>query len=256
MSHTPKTVWITGAGKGIGRALALKMAADGWTVAASARTTDDLETLAQEVASSNSIGAIHAYPLDIVDIEGNQNVLAQIEQDLGPLNLAVLNAGTHQPMSASEFSVDTVRHLVETNLMGTVNGLGALLPVFRARQSGRIAVVSSVAGYRGLPTSAAYGATKAALINMVEAMKPELDREGVSISLINPGFVETPLTEKNEFTMPFLVTAEDAATTIYRGLEAQKFEIVFPRRFAFLMKLLRHLPNRLLFSVTSRMITT
>lgn len=256
MSHTPKTVWITGAGKGIGRALALKMAANGWTVAASARTADDLESLAQEVASSNLLGTIHAYPLDIVDIAGNQSVLAQIERDLGPLSLAVLNAGTHQPMAASEFSVNTVRTLVETNLMGTVNGLGALLPVFRARQRGQIAVVSSVAGYRGLPTSAAYGATKAALINMVEALKPELDREGVSISLINPGFVETPLTEKNEFPMPFLVTAEEAAATIYQGLEVGKFEIVFPRRFAFLMKLLRLLPNRLLFSVTSRMITT
>ncbi len=255
MSNAPKTVWITGAGKGIGRALALKMAGDGWTVAASARTPADLESLAAEVASSNSMGTIHAYPLDIVDEAGNEQVLAQIEKDLGPLSLAVLNAGTHQPMSASEFSVATVRHLVETNLMGTANGLAALLPVFRARQSGRIAVVSSVAGYRGLPTSAAYGATKAALINMVEAMKPELDREGVSISLINPGFVETPLTDKNEFPMPFLVTAEEAAATIYRGLEAGKFEIVFPRRFAFLMKLLRHLPNRLLFSVTSRMIT-
>lgn len=256
MSNTPKTVWITGAGKGIGRALALKMATDGWTVAASARTSADLDSLVQEVAASNKTGTIHAYPLDIVDIDGNERVLAQIEQDLGPLSLAVLNAGTHSPMSASEFSVDTVRHLVETNLMGTVNGLGALLPVFRARQSGRIAVVSSVAGYRGLPTSAAYGATKAALINMVEAMKPELDREGVSISLINPGFVETPLTDKNEFPMPFLVTADEAATTIYSGLNAGKFEIVFPRRFAFLMKVLRHLPNRLLFSVTSRMITT
>ncbi len=256
MSNTPKTVWITGAGKGIGRALALKMAADGWAVAASARTSEDLDTLAQEVAASNVMGAIHSYPLDIVDIEGNESVLTQIERDLGPLSLAVLNAGTHQAMSASEFSVNTVRHLVETNLMGTVNGLGALLPVFRGRKSGRIAVVSSVAGYRGLPTSAAYGATKAALINMVEAMKPELDREGVSLSLINPGFVETPLTDKNEFPMPFLVTAEEAATTIYQGLNAGKFEIVFPRRFAFLMKLLRHLPNRLLFSVTSRMITT
>lgn len=256
MSDLPKTVWITGAGKGIGRALALKMAADGWTVAASARTAPDLESLADEVASSNSTGTIHAYPLDIVDVAANQDVLTQIEQDLGPLKLAVLNAGTHQPMAASEFSVKTVRHLVETNLMGTVNGLNALLPVFRDRQDGRIAVVSSVAGYRGLPTSAAYGATKAALINMVEAMKPELEREGVSLTLINPGFVETPLTDQNEFPMPFLVTAEEAASTIYRGLQAGKFEIVFPRPFAFLMKLLRHLPNRLLFSVTSRMITT
>jgi short-subunit dehydrogenase len=246
-----KTVWITGAGKGIGRALALKMASEGWTVAASARTVVDLESLISE----SGCDRVHAFPLDITDSKANRVVLGEIEEKLGPVDLAVLNAGTHRPMSATDFDVETVRGLVETNLMGTVNGLGALLPVFRNRRQGRIAVVSSVAGYRGLPTSAAYGATKAALINMCEALKPELDREGVSLSLINPGFVETPLTDENEFPMPFLVTSEAAADTIYKGLMAEKFEIVFPWRFAVVMKLLRLLPNRLLFALTSRMVT-
>jgi short-subunit dehydrogenase len=247
-----KTVWITGAGKGIGRALALTMAADGWQVAASARTTDDLTSLADE----SGTGRIHAFPLDITNAEANAETLAEISRQMGPLDLAVLNAGTHQPMSADTFSIETVRKLVETNLMGTVNGLAALLPVFRERRAGHIAVVASVAGYRGLPTSAGYGATKAALINMCEALKPELDREGVSLSLVNPGFVETPLTDKNEFPMPFLITAEEAAAALYKGLQKGKFEIVFPRRFAFLMKLVRLLPNRLLFSLTSRMVTS
>lgn len=246
-----KTVWITGAGKGIGRALALKMASEGWTVAASARTVSDLETLISESRCDH----IYAFPLDITDSIANRIVLGEIEEKLGPVDLAVLNAGTHRPMSAKDFDVETVRGLVETNLMGTVNGLGALLPVFRIRRQGRIAVVSSVAGYRGLPTSAAYGATKAALINMCEALKPELDSEGVSLCLINPGFVETPLTDENEFPMPFLVTPEAAADTIYKGLMAEKFEIVFPWRFAVVMKLLRILPNRLLFALTSRMVT-
>ncbi len=246
-----KTVWITGAGKGIGRSLALKMASEGWTVAASARTVADLETLVSE----SGCDRVHAFPLDITDSEANRLVLGEIEEKLGSLDLAVLNAGTHRPMSAADFDVETVRGLVETNLMGTVNGLGALLPLFRSRKQGRIAVVSSVAGYRGLPTSAAYGATKAALINMCEALKPELDREGVSLSLINPGFVETPLTDENEFPMPFLVTSEAAADSIYKGLIAEKFEIVFPWKFAIVMKLLRLLPNRLLFALTSRMVT-
>lgn len=247
-----KTVWITGAGKGIGRALALKMASEGWTVAASARTVADLEALATESGSNH----IYAFPLDITDSEANRMVLARIEEKLGPLDLAVLNAGTHKPMSAANFDVKTVRHLVETNLMGTVNGLDALLPLFRSRGEGRVAVVSSVAGYRGLPSSAAYGATKAALINMCEALKPELDKEGVALSLINPGFVETPLTSENEFPMPFLVSPAAAAESIYKGLMAQKFEIVFPWKFAVLMKVLRFLPNRLLFSLTSRMVTS
>ena len=247
-----KTVWITGAGKGIGRALALKMASEGWTVAASARTVADLETLVVESEGDR----VHTFPLDITDSQANHMVLEQIEEKIGPLCLAVLNAGTHRPMSAENFDVETVRALVETNLMGTVNGLGALLPIFRTRRQGHIAVVSSVAGYRGLPTSAAYGATKAALINMCEALKPELDRLGVALSLINPGFVETPLTDENAFPMPFLVSPEAAAESIYKGLMTQKFEIVFPWKFAVVMKFLRLLPNRLLFALTSRMVTS
>jgi len=247
-----RTVWITGAGKGIGRALALRMASEGWTVAASARTAVDLEALIVE----SGCDRIHAFPLDITDSKANHLVLGQIEEKLGSLDLAVLNAGTHKAMSAVDFDVEIVRGLVETNLMGTVNGLGALLPFFRSRRQGHIAVVSSVAGYRGLPTSAAYGATKAALINMCEALKPELDREGVALSLINPGFVETPLTDENEFPMPFLITSEAAADAIYKGLMAEKFEIVFPWKFAVVMKLLRLLPNRLLFALTSRMVTS
>ena len=247
-----KTVWITGAGKGIGRALALVMAADGWTVAASARTKADLASLALE----SGTGAVHGFPLDVTDEAATRTALAEIEEKLGPLDLAVLNAGTHRPMGAADFSVETVRTLVETNLMGTIHGLAALLPVLRGRRQGHIAVVASVAGYRGLPTSAAYGATKAALINMCEALKPELDRDGVALSLVNPGFVETPLTDKNEFPMPFLISAEEAAETIYKGLKARKFEIVFPRRFAIVMKLVRVLPHRLLFFFTSRMVTS
>jgi len=247
-----KTVWITGAGKGIGRALALKMASEGWTVAASARTVEDLETLIKESDSER----IHSFPLDITDTDANHSVLDQIEQQLGALDLAILNAGTHRPMTAANFDVQLVRTLVETNLMGTVNGLGALLPRFRSRRSGRVAVVSSVAGYRGLPTSAAYGATKAALINMCEALKPELDKEGVALILVNPGFVETPLTDGNEFPMPFLVTSEAAAESIYKGLMAERFEIVFPWNFALIMKCLRIVPNGLLFAITSRMVSS
>jgi NAD(P)-dependent dehydrogenase (short-subunit alcohol dehydrogenase family) len=246
-----RTVWITGAGKGIGRALALLMAQEGWTVAASARTQADLASLICE----SGTGRIHAFPLDVTDAAANASTFVSIEKQLGSLDLAVLNAGTHQPMSAAAFSLDIVRHLVETNLMGTANGLAVLLPVFRTRRAGHVAVVASVAGYRGLPTAAAYGASKAALINMCEALKPELDRDGVALSVINPGFVETPLTERNEFPMPFLISAGKAAGFIYRGLQRKKFEIVFPRRFAFIMKLLHLLPNRLFFVLSSRMVS-
>lgn len=245
-----KTVWITGAGKGIGRALALKMAANGWTVAASARTIQDLDSLVNE----GPAGRIHAYPLDITDQQASAAAFERIEHDLGMLDVTILNAGTYQPMSAQQFDGALVRHLFETNVMGTVNCLEAVLPAFRGRGAGHIAVVASVAGYRGLPQSAAYGATKAALINMCEALKPELDRDNVRLSLINPGFVDTPLTSENEFPMPFLVSSERAADEIFKGLSRNRFETVFPAPFAFLMKLLRLLPNWLLFRITSRMI--
>ena len=246
----PRIAWITGAGKGIGRGLAARLAADGWTVAVSARTREDLVSLAAECPA----GRTHPFPLDVTDLAATEAAVRSIEKELGALDLVILNAGTHIPMSAETFSVDGFRRLVETNLMGTVNGLSHILPPFIERKRGHIAVVASVAGYRGLPTSAAYGATKAGLINMCEALKPELDRHGVRLTLINPGFVETPLTDKNEFPMPFLIPVDQAVEHIVRGLDRSAFETAFPRRFAFIMKMLRILPDYLFFMLTRRML--
>ena len=138
----------------------------------------------------------------------------------------------------------------------TKRSLAAVLPRFIGKQAGHVAVVSSVAGYRGLPTSAAYGASKAALINMCEALKPELDRYGVKLSLICPGFVRTPLTDRNAFPMPFLMEAEEAAERIVNGLLRGKFEITFPRRFTWWLKLGRCLPYAWYFLLTRRMVPT
>jgi len=245
-----RVAWITGAGKGIGRALAKRLSEEGWTVAASARTEQDLSSLAAECPP----GRVHAFPLDVTDQELTEAAVNDIETRLGEIDLAVLNAGTHIPVTVDDFSAEPFRRLVETNLMGTVNCLAQLIPRFVARGCGNIAVVASVAGYRGLPTSAAYGATKAALINMCEALKPDLDRRGVRLTIINPGFVETPLTDRNDFPMPFLIPVEEAVDHIMRGLKGSAFETAFPWRFALLMKLLRILPDRLFFSVTRRMI--
>jgi NADP-dependent 3-hydroxy acid dehydrogenase YdfG len=242
--------WITGAGKGIGRELAIRLAETGWTVAASARTEEDLVSLAAEGPG----GRIRPCPLDITDLPATEKTLDGIEAELGLPDLVVLNAGTHIPVTAEDFSVDAIRTLVETNLMGTVNGLASVMPRFIQRKSGHIAVVASVAGYRGLPTSAGYGATKAGLINMCEALKPELDRHNIRLTVISPGFVKTPLTDRNDFPMPCLISVDKAVDYILRGLESGAFEIAFPRGFALLMKLLRVLPNRLLFAVTRRMI--
>ena len=244
--------WITGASTGLGRALALRMAGDGWQVAASARGEDQLKDLEGEAAGLP--GRIVSVPLDVTDGAATRAAVATIHDALGPIDQAVLNAGSHKPVSAGSLSAADFRGLIELNLMGTVQGLEAVLPGMIERRAGRIAVVASLAGYHGLPTSAAYGMTKAGLINMAEALKPELDRLGVRIQIVNPGFVRTPLTDRNPFPMPFLMEVEAAAEAFYRGLRSERFEIVFPRRFAYLLKVLRCLPAPLAFAVTRRLV--
>jgi len=251
-ANVPGCAWVTGASSGLGRALAQRMASDGWYVAASARSAKPLAELA---ASAEALkGQIRAYPLDVTDPAAVTAAVAAIEGDLGPIDQAVLNAGTHRPVRAAGLTAAAFRDLAELNLMGTVHCLEALLPGMLTRRGGRIAVVASVAGYRRLPTSAAYGMTKAGLINMAEALKPELDGYGVRLQVVNPGFVRTPLTDKNAFPMPFLMEVEDAADAFYRGLSSERFEIVFPRRFAYLLKVLRCLPAPLAFAVTRRLV--
>lgn len=252
MNWAGQCVWITGAGKGIGRAVALKMAAAGAIVAASARTPADLRSLEEE--AKGLAGRICAYPLDVTHEEAVAGTLGRIEEELGPIDCAILNAGTHSAIRAAELQVRPFRDLMETNFMGTVNSLVPLVERMKERRSGRIGIVASLAGYRGLPTAAGYGASKAALINMAEALYPELERQGIVIQLIDPGFVATPLTDRNEFDMPFLISAEEAAERICNGLKGRSFEIAFPRRFAFLMKLLRILPDFLFFAITRRLL--
>ena len=244
-----KTAWITGASSGIGRALALALAREGVVVAASARSRGALEALATEAGS----GRILPTPLDVADRDAVKAAAeAAIRVLRGPPDLAVLNAGTYLPMTAAGFDAARFRTQVEVNLMGTVHMLEALLPAYLAARKGHIAIVSSVAGYRGLPTSAAYGATKAALSNLAESLKYDLDRAGVKLQLVNPGFVKTPLTDKNDFKMPFLMPVDKAVARMIAGLQTNRFEITFPRRFTWQMKLLRVLPYRLYFAVTRR----
>ncbi len=246
-----KNAWITGASSGIGRALALALARGGVAVAASARSRDGLESLAAEAGPGAA--RILPAPLDVTDRAAvNAAAEAAIRVFGGPPDLAVLNAGTYLPMSAADFDAERYRVHVEVNLMGTVHMLEALLPAYLAARRGQIAIVSSVAGYRGLPTAAAYGATKAALINLAESLKHDLDRAGVKLQLVNPGFVKTPLTDKNDFHMPFLMPVDKAVASMIAGLKTSRFEITFPRRFTWQLKLLRLLPYRFYFGLTRR----
>ncbi|MGB1026931.1 MAG: SDR family NAD(P)-dependent oxidoreductase [Rhodospirillaceae bacterium] len=199
-------------------------------------------------------GTIHPLVLDVTDGEACRAAPAQAAQLAGrPIDYAVLNAGTHKPLRLKEFSAEAVRYLSEVNVIGTANCLEGLLPEMVDRKGGTIAVVASVAGYTGLPTASAYGASKAAVINMIESLKPEADAHGVRLLLVNPGFVRTPLTDKNTFEMPFLMEPEAAAARIARALARKGgFEVTFPRRFTCMMKLLSMLPYGLRFSLTRK----
>jgi NAD(P)-dependent dehydrogenase (short-subunit alcohol dehydrogenase family) len=251
VAMTARIAWITGASSGFGRALALQLAGAGATVAASARRADELDRLA--AAAEGLPGRIAPFPVDVADDAAMARVCAGIEAAIGPLDLAIFNAGAHAPVGVESFDPAPYRRLMEINYMGVVNGIAAVLPRFIARRGGQIAVVASLAGYRGLPQAAAYGPTKAALINLCEALKLDLDRLGVRICVINPGFVKTPMTDPNEFPMPFLMPVETAARRIVEGLEKGAFEIAFPRRFAFFVKLARILPYALYFRLVRTM---
>jgi len=245
-------IWITGASMGIGAHLARHAAEQGWTVAISARSVDKLDALAAEgagTATGTAVDRIHAYPLDVLDLDATRAVVERIEADLGPITIAVLNAGTHADMPADAFDARAVAQIFDLNLTGTANSLEPLLQRFLPRKSGHVALTASVAGYRGLPRAAAYCASKAGTIALAESLAAEIGHKGVKIQVICPGFVRTPLTDKNPFPMPFLMEPEEAARRIWNGLMGSAFEIAFPRRFVWQLKLLALLPAKLYFAL-------
>lgn len=237
-----RTVWITGASSGIGAAVAEELARRGARVAVTARRAEPL----QELAGRHP--GMMAAPGDITDEEGIARVARDIAARLGPIDVALLNAGTYEPVLPDTFTAEVFRRHIDVNIMGTVHCIQAVLPAMLARRSGRIAVVASVTGYAPLPMAAAYGATKAFLISMAESLRADLrgERRGVEVTVVAPGFVNTGLTEQNDFEMPFVIEVDEAARTIADGLERGAPEIAFPRRMSFAMKLIgRWLPGPL-----------
>lgn len=248
-----QTIWIIGASTGIGAALA-KRFEDRPThpkqqVIISARNKDALDDLA---AGKPDMPCV---PLDITDADAVKSALADIEKHYGLPDLVILAAGIYAPMKLADFSAEIIRDHVETNYLGIVNCLEPLLTKMRARGSGEIAVTASVAGYRGLPNAGAYGPTKAALINLCESLHAELEGSGVLLRVVNPGFVKTRLTDKNDFKMPYLQTPEQAAHFMYRKLcDSNDFEIAFPPPFVRQLKIARMLPYRLYFKLMRKMV--
>jgi NAD(P)-dependent dehydrogenase (short-subunit alcohol dehydrogenase family) len=231
-----RRVWLTGASSGIGAALAEMLAGRGARVAVSARSREPLEAFAERHA-----GKALALPLDVTDAAAWREARDRLIAAWGGIDLVVFLAAAWRPTRAWELDAAEARTTIETNLIGVTNGLACVLPDV-TRTGGGIALVSSVAGYRGLPQALTYGPSKAALINLAETLYLDLAARGVNVHLINPGFVRTPLTAANSFPMPGLMEPEAAAERIVRGLERGRFEIAFPRRLVWPLKLLRLLP--------------
>lgn len=244
-----RRVWLVGASSGIGRATAHALHARGARVIVSARGSAALEDFVSQHPGAQ------AHVLDVTDAAAVQRA-AELLLAQGAIDAVVYCAGHYRAMTADRLDLpDLLRHN-QVNYLGALHVLHAVLPGLLAQpdgQRGHVSLMASVAGYRGLPNSLAYGPTKAALINLAETLYLDLHGQGVGVSLINPGFVETPLTAQNTFRMPALISAEQAAQAILKGWARGRFEIHFPRRFTFWMKLLRCLPYSAYFALTQRL---
>ena len=237
-----KNIWITGASSGIGKALAIKFANEGWQVAASARR----ESLLKEL--SNQYTNIQSFPLDVTDSDKCKSVFKDIVEKFENIEICVFGTGIHDPQSEKKFNLEKIKKIMEVNFFGTMNSINSVYDYFGQRKVGQISIISSVAGYRGLPAAGAYCASKSALTSFAESLHFEMKRKNVRVSLISPGFIKTPMTDQNDFPMPMIKSPEFAADQIYNGLlKKSGFEIHFPKVFTFFMKILRILPNSIYF---------
>ena len=242
-----KVIWITGASSGIGRALAIKFANEGWIVAASARR----ESLLEELCKINK--NIYSFPLDVTSIEQCKSVFKSIVEKFKDVEISIFGTGIHDPKSEKEFNLEKIRKIMEVNYFGTMNSINSVYSFYNDKKNGQISIISSVAGYRGLPAAGAYCASKSALTSFAESLHFEMKRKNVRISLVSPGFIKTPMTDQNDFPMPMIKSPEFAAEQIYTGLVKKKgFEIHFPKAFTYFLKFLSMLPSSIYFKIVEK----
>ena len=232
---------ITGASSGIGAALARELSRRGWSVALLARRAEQLEEV-RKTLSTQSI----AVPCDVTDAAALEGAVRRAESDLGgPFELAIANAGVGIPGHATKFNLADADQTIRVNVIGMMNLFAAVIPSMIERTSGRFVGIASIAGLRGMPTAAPYSASKSAMQSFLEASRIELAPYGVGVTIVNPGFIATPMTEKNQFKMPFLMQADDAARVIANGIERGKRVVEFPRPMSVMMRMMRHMPDAL-----------
>ena len=243
-----KVIWITGGGTGIGKAVAIKFANQGWKVAISGRR----ENILKEVEDINP--NIKSFPLDVNDKGKCFEIMKNIKEEFGDIDICFFSTGTWDPKKEREIDVEQIEKVFKVNFFGTLNCIKSVEDHFRNRKNGIITIVSSIAGYKGLPNSTGYGPSKAALNNLAESLYFDFGRYGVRVCLVSPGFIKTPMTDKNDFKMPFLKTPEYSADKIYNGLiNSNKFEIHFPKSLTLILKFFKIIPDRLYFYLVKKM---
>ena len=241
-----EVIWIVGASSGIGQALAERLAGQGASVVVSARNAAPLE------AFQATYPAAMAVPLDVTDAAAVRAACEAIVARYGRLDRVLFCAGVYRALRATDYDLGQMLQHQQVNYVGALNLLAPVIPLFLSQGQGHISLVSSVAGFSGLPQGLAYGPTKAALTHLAETLYLDLRPKGLGVSVVHPGFVETPLTRQNEFPMPFLQTPQQAAEAIERGWRRGQFEIHFPRRFSLMLKALRLLPYRWYFAIVHK----
>ncbi len=248
MSEKQKKIWITGASSGIGKSVAEKFANEGWKVAVSARRKELLDELAKNPN-------IVSFPLDVTNRNQINEVFKNILDNFGELDICLFSSGTYEPKDEQNIDPDKIKNVINVNFIGVIDCVKSVERYFKDKKSGHISIVSSIAGYRGLPNSSGYGPSKAALTNFSESIYFDFKKFGVRVSVVSPGFIKTPLTDKNEFPMPFLKTPEYAAEKIFNGLvKSSAFEIHFPKGLTLTLKFLRILPYRLYLFLVEKLV--
>ena len=243
-----KTIWITGGSTGIGKALAIKFADEGWNVAISARRAG----LLKEISDNNE--NIHSFPLDVTDKSKCKEVFEQIKNKFENVDICFFSTGTWNPKKEKDIDVEQIENVFKVNFFGTLNSIKVVEEYFKNKKKGIITIVSSIAGYRGLPNSTGYGPSKSALNNLAESLYFDFKRSNVRVCLVSPGFIKTPMTDKNDFKMPFLKTTEYAANKIYDGLiNKNVFEIHFPKSLTLILKIFSFLPSKIYFGLVGKM---
>lgn len=241
-------VWVIGASSGIGEGFARLIEGSSKNVAISARSADKLEKIQSETS------ALTAIPVDVTSADSMVEAANTIEAKFGSIDMVVICSGYWAVMPADQLDLKKMHTAMDVNFFGTVNTVAAVVPGMKTRRRGRIIIVASVAGYRGLPQASAYGPTKAALMNLAETLKIDLEPFGIDVSIVNPGFVDTPMSRNNTFPMPGIISVDEAARSMFAGIRKRKFVVLFPFWFANFVRLTRLVPSRLFFWGIRRML--